>query len=225
MEKLNLNQSLRIYIPGLFLSLMLYYIAYQKLEGMESTLLPAIFIGLLFPITMGRLQRMLFTKIETKPLFNGKNFDQNWLEIVMDKMNQYGIDSKRLVEIDHMEDQWLRKKAFDFMSKSFFVKKYYDAELNYFRFPKSMGIMFFYLFISCLIGLALSIAKTIYFFGDEVVLKGQLIIVGVLVLISILFFRGCRSNFMYSINRELDYWRVLDKAQVERLAEIISSWK
>jgi hypothetical protein len=187
MNKLNLNESLRIYIPGLYLSLILYFIHFQDIQGINNILLPAIFIGLIFNSIFGEFHKKYFLHLEDKKLFQDKNFIEFWFEIVMTKMKQYNI--KPINSVQKKEINIGKKYEIGvFVNKAFFSKRYNSTELTYFRFPKSFGIMFFNLSIISVLGIIASIFKVIFYYNDFLIVRFQIVIACFLTLVSVFFF-------------------------------------
>jgi hypothetical protein len=224
MNKLNLNESLRIYIPGLYLSLVSFYIYFQTIEGTNNILLPAIFIGLIFNSIFGGIHEKYFLHLESKKLFKDKNFIENWIEIVMTKMKQFNIEpvnslNKKEVNLETKYEVEL------FVNKTFFSKRYNSPELTYFRFPKSFGVMFFNLSIASLIGIIASVIKIAFYSHDLGIVKFQVILICVLIPISIIFFRTSKKYFSDSLKREISYWKTLSKSEMEEVSELMYLWE
>ena len=212
MDKLNLNESLRIYIPGLCLSFLAFYILSQNLDNVNVILIPSIFIGLVFNLLLRKRHQKCFEKILLK-----SNYYQRWLDVIFIKLKLHNMDIK------NQESQVVNDMV-DFIETTFFSKRYSSSELTFFRFPKSLGIMYYNLYLVCIISIVISVCKIIYLYDDFKLMIFQLIIIPFLILFTFLFLKGSKQFFNFSINRELTYWQSIRENEVEHVKEIMQLW-
>ncbi|MFP2997799.1 hypothetical protein ABN763_17940 [Spongiivirga sp. MCCC 1A20706] len=209
MEKFSLNESLRIYLPGLFLSILLFIILNVSLDGVEMILLPAIFIALLFNVIFGKFHKKYFEKrVEIK------EYNNQWNEIISFKL---GSTDLKALETSN--------KMLDFIEGAYFSKRYTSVELTYFRYPKSMGVMFYNLMIVCFVGIGLSFGKLVFTYLDSRLELIQIFIIVGLGLAAFLFFLGSKYFFDSSLYRELAYWRSINEDEAKEVSEILELWK
>ncbi|MFI1770257.1 hypothetical protein [Thalassobellus citreus] len=217
MDKFNLNQSLRIYIPGLLFSFLTYFILYENMSKIEFLLIPAIFVSIIFDLIFGKSHKKTFRNIVAKA-----DFEKHWGMILLKKIKIYNINFAKLERIKNGHNY----KMYEFVGFSYFSKKYNNTELAYFRYPKSLGVMYFNLFIVCSFCIIISIIKLIYQSMFKVFFDGSQsgITIIILFILVFIFYFGSKISFNNSLQRELSYWRSIDKAELNEILDITKLW-
>ena len=161
MEKFSLHESLRIYLPGLLLAGLVYFIIKQTLNDIQVILLPAVFVGILLNSIIWNFHTKTFKKLNNnyplKVSQQDMTFLNAWKEIIRAKMERFGRTEMK--NILHSENG---DKVADFVMRSYFSKKFELVELNYFRSPKSFGVMCYNLAFVCKVSIILPIGVGVY---------------------------------------------------------------
>lgn len=220
MEKLSLNESLRIYLPGLFLSFVIFIIHFLNFTNIELILIPSIFTAFLLHTIIGNLHSKVFVKMDSQPIWGRANFDEAWKDIISCKLELF--KHNRLASLVNSDKG---SKLLVDIQKIYFAKRYNQTELNYFRSPKSFGIMFYNLFVVCLCCIPVSVSyiiiENLKTSHNQNYIYQQGIIILALIVMSILFYKSCIRFFNFSLNRELFYWKSIDSEETNEISNII----
>ena len=228
MEKFSLHESLRIYLPGLLLTGLIYFIVNLTLQDIQLILLPALFVGILLNSIIWNFHAKTFKTLnETyilKVFQQEITFDEAWKKIIQEKMEK--LNKTELKDILYSEDG---NNVQGFVERSFFSKRYELIELNYFRSPKSFGIMCYNLAFVCKISVVFSIcfgiyecSKTISNFTHFI---PYLAISLALILSYFFFLRSSKQYFIHSLNREIHYWESINIEEISEVIDLIELWR
>lgn len=221
MDKLNLHDSLRIYLPGLFFCFLFYLIMFGTLNDIAIIVLPSLFVGLLFDIMFRSLCDEFFRKTGQGNDFGYKKektiFIYAWKEIVTPQLESYNLNIA--IKLKAIED----RKKLGSICKLFFNKIHSSENLLVFRSPKSFGILCFYCFLVCVISILFLISH--YFFPiikPYKIIIPPLIMCYFLAIVGFVLFKGSDTFFKASRNLELGFWFNLSESELKSLAHIIN---
>lgn len=228
MEKLNVHETLRIYLPGLLFTLIVYFTINLTLKDANTILIPAIFVALLINAIIWKFHIKAFNKIADQNIFftNGthNNYMQAWKDILSERLNKYQCDSKYSIILNSEEGADIAK----FIVGSYFSKKYDLMTLNYFRSPKSFGIMCYNLAVVCAASAFLPILVPLYkmvwvdFQPDYYYYPAILL---VLLFSAYYFKRSSDHFFIQSLTRETAYWKQLNSEEINEVTDLIDIYE
>lgn len=217
MVKLNLNQTLRIIIPGAFFGLLFSFT--KTFEDLTSELNVGNFqeglIGILFSFIAGLVLDIFFqwfhykfyVWITSRNVYDRQNYYEKWKVDFINKAKTYEYQ----IEFPNYKKL---KELIAFVDASYFSRRYNNAELSYFRYPKSLGIMCFNLaFISLLIFLILVFEYS------------NLFLIGLCITMIAIFLIASYKYFLKANKRELVYWLACSKEEVEEVIGIFKLWE
>lgn len=171
MDKLNLYETLRIYLPGLLFSFLFYFLFFPSFKHLEIILFSAIFVGLILDTISKKMYNNCFRRIE---FF--ENFRENLKEIILAKLdtdehsqfvdtvrNQRIFTSKEVDKIKNNRkliwtDFWSeignlycnqKEESTEypivprFLTSAYFAKKNSNQEIYRFRYSNSLGQMYY----------------------------------------------------------------------------------
>ncbi len=213
MDKLNLNQSLRIFIPGLAIGILLFVLFGEQLsldkDDSSFILLPSIFFGFALHLITINTYSKFFKRILRVNRFDQKDFYSKWKYNLVKNIENQGIK-----KIDLPDNKSDLIKLYNFIDEIFFCKRYSDNNLIFFRFYKSLGIMFFN--ISCA-GVIVFIVTLLF----KIHLTAMIV---TCILIFLIFFFGSIWFSFYSAKRELIYWMAFSKKELKEVKALINLW-
>jgi hypothetical protein len=217
MEKMSLHESLRIYVPGLLLCLILFLLFSGTVKDSGFVAIPAIFVGFAINAPLHKITTAYFGFLiekyqitlnrETKPFKLHEN------AILTAKINLYreSIANTDGYLISNVE-------GWNFIGYAHFAKIYDSAETSSFRLPKTLGVMCFNLFLVSLIGpiVSLIILKLAHL---PLEVWHTSIILASLTL-SILFFITATQFLKSALLKQLYYWASLSNQEIENLIHL-----
>jgi hypothetical protein len=227
MEKFNLHESLRIYLPGLLLTGLLYVIVNQTIREIQLVLVPAIFVGFLVNSVIWNFHVKSFKTITDTYLLKVSHqnliFFDAWKLIILTKVQRFNT-----AELKQFLDSKDGSEIVEFVERSFFSKRFELVELNYFRSPKSFGIMCYNLAFVCKISAIFSVCFGFYEGSKMTISLVQLMpylgIALVLLLSCYLFLRNSKQYFIQSLSREIHYWESVNEAEMSEVVKLIELW-
>jgi len=217
MEKLNLHESLRIYIPGLLLSMQLYILFQEKFTGLSNIAVPAIFIGFAINAPLYILSNRYFKRIINNYKINFTEIKEYFHEHLKSILSsKYSLLHPTLTNPFYTINI-TNKKIWETIVFKHYAKIYDSPDLSNIRLPKSFGVMYFNLF-------AVSITTPIIFltiqpFTDVRLSKLHILIISLSFIIGVSFFISSQSFFKKSLKNELLYWDVISDEEFERIVE------
>jgi len=229
MEKLKLHETLRIYLPGLLLVVVLYYLLFLNIHDINLLLAPAIFIGILLNAVIWKLHVGFFKRLVLQKRYvthkSPKDFIEAWKDILAVKLQMLCGNSHTYVLLHSAEGEAI----LDFLEGAYFSKRYDLPELGYFRSPKSFGIMCYNLGIVCVLCIPVSLTYLIYYgfqqTENQPLLLHYGITLGCLAIAAPLFFISSKQFFLRSLDREMAYWKSIHKAEAGEIDGLILLWQ
>lgn len=218
MVKLNLNQTIRIVIPGAFFGLLISFTKLFRNLSQEINVsnFQQGFIGILFAFLAGLVLDIFFQKFHywffrwvlSRKKYGEQDYYLAWKRDFMEKAKSYNI------QINFPNYNKL-SELIDFVDATFFSRRFNNDELSYFRYPKSLGIMCFNLaLISVIIFLiVLFFEYTNIFFIESCAIM------------TILFLIASYKYFVKSNQRELVYWRGCSEDDLVEVLDIFKLWE
>lgn len=209
MDRLELHDSLRIVIPGIFLAYILnsyFQLDWMTKSGVTSLLGIGVFLGLMMSPLTFKLHRKWFKKICS----DFKYWDKIH-RIFKRKLRLYALESSS-------EIIFVSKRKAICCAWGHYSDKYNDPALFSFRMPKTFAIMHFNLMISCLISILLIFLSFWFECSVRVIFVSQtydLIILSLLLAATLI---ESHNKFIYSLKKELEYWTARD---VKMVAELV----
>ncbi len=220
MDKLTLHESLRIYIPGLLLSILLYCLFQSNTTGISNVAIPAIFVGFAINNPLHRIGKIYFGKLAINHKIKLNSLNENFFEhqkkILSEKYKYLSLN--RVNNFDLIETN--NFKAWDFIGYSHFAKIYDSPETSSFRLPKSFGIMCFNLFAVSILGPIIFLL--VFPFINLELSTWHIVIIMISTLFGILFFTSSTAFLRSSLEKQLYYWNSLSKSEVESLVDYIN---
>ena len=223
MDKLNLHDSLRIYLPGLLFSLLLYWISFGTLNEAGNTIIPAIFVGFLLDAPLTKIQRVYFDNMVERKL----------LDLGFSKQPRHVLPAFQALIAEQLQKQSpthadkLRECESDKVRtiiRLFLNRSYSTESLLVFRGPKSIGVLCFNSSIVCLIVAIYLVVQQIYPIAPIYNLPAHgfgFIVADFLIASSLTFILSGQYYFEYSLKMEYAYWATLTLAELTTLIGLI----
>lgn len=219
MDKISLHDLLRIYVPGLLLTIVLFFLWTGSLEDVGIAIIPAIFISLLFNLAFENLTIRFFNKIDGDFAirFDGLTapYEEHWKRIVHHRLlRESTIRYENQQQLDQLLQPVLASQVLSTMNGSHVQ--------DYFSTPRSFGLMYFNCFMACVIGLVGLLCKCAYshYYTASVPVHVILATVGLCAALPLFYF-GAKRVLKSSLRRELIFWKTLPFDQfsvIERIA-------
>lgn len=209
MEKLDIHEFLRIYLPGLFLA----FVGGRMLFGpdVENPVVAtsAIFLGLAFSWFGTRLAQKTFQWVATCAHFGraGKaDYWTAWVEATGDVPPTRSGDEAPVSPDADSEDA-LRMHV-NSASFAHYARRYGSAELYGFRLPKTFGVLYFNIAVAAtLLALLPLLSGMVPLLAYHVLTLSPMSDVALLLVVAALFAWISRDYFIVSMRMELMYWK------------------
>ncbi|HEX8674683.1 MAG TPA: hypothetical protein VF710_22470 [Longimicrobium sp.] len=158
--------------------------------GIPAIAIIGVIAGIALAPASERLHRVYFSDLEGE-----KHFDPRVTEIIRSKLTaaeQVSIEEKDALEL----------------TRAYYASRYNEGELYSFRISKSYGIMYYNLYLTCIVGGLSGI-----FIGVKFPFLG-LSLVATCVLLAVSTRVGARRHFLSSLDQELLFWKGKSAAAV-----------
>ena len=200
MDKLDIHEFLRIYLPGLYLAAIAARMLFGSAVDSPTTATAAIFVGLAFSWPAVGFAQRYFQHVANKATFDhsGEDLDYwaTWIRLFEKRRGRSrGARS-------------LEKKDVKRVSFSHYARRYGSPELYSFRIQKTFGVLYFSLALASVVLALLPISNMLinqpprlYSIAGAPVWDAIL-----LILLCGVFFRVSKNYFLSSLNMELFYW-------------------
>lgn len=216
---MSLHESLRIYVPGLLLSLLWYALLRGTLSDSGIMAVPAIFVGFAVNVPFMMLQKRYFNYLVRRHMFclNSvfKTYDEIADSILSAKYELLKVDMK----YGHLQEfKPSTLVGWTFIEQSYFAKNYDSAETLGFRLPKSFGVMCFNLFLSGLTA-PLIFLIVLPLLGTKLT-AWHISVLSASLVFSLLFLVSSKEFLKSSLLKELYYWGSMSKDDMDKLVQI-----
>lgn len=216
MEKLDLHESVRIYIPGLFICLLGGYFVFGAALDFSKLAVIAIFIGLVYAPAIYPLHDKYFRRIVAR-YGDGIGFKEVWKrEMVKQKSGQLYGNVDRKINLLPVESVSIYLTAY-------YASRYNSAELYGFRLQKTFGVMYFNIAVASLVGVGVIVIEWAF----DILPKYSPLLVrarydlAALVTIAGLSYWAAKNHFKRSLDNELLYWRGMSAAEMLKFSELL----
>lgn len=227
MDKLDLHEALRIYLPGLFVVLLLFrYGLTPKLE-FTGIALVSVFLGLVINWPSGTLFHRYFIAKSHQSVFrvascDAKDWFASWRMILASKFAIPGGSAHLVQRIDSLSDDEI-----GLIELNHYAPIFNTPTLYAFRLPKTLGYLAFVL-AALSAAAAIAVAATVIAFqlapslsDEKVSVVGPSLVIeaAALALGSFLLLKSADYNINRSLKLELHYWVGLKREVVRPCIE------
>lgn len=156
MDKLNLHDSLRIYLPGLFLSALFYLFITGKADDIGVIVIPALFVGLFLDKILYPYHGALYKRIATEKTFHLQGSDLHinqaiQLVVKIQLESRASADASKKDELEEIAQDYASFEEGKIMmiNRALHSRSSVGEKLSFFRLPKSFGILYYNMSVIC----------------------------------------------------------------------------
>jgi len=213
LDRLELHDSLRVVIPGIFLAYIIdiyFQLDWMTSSGVASLLGAGIFLGLIMsPITFP-FHRRWFKKI-----CNDFRYWEKIHHIFINKLRLYGNANNSLQPV------WVSKRKVIRCAWGHYSDKYSSPSLSSFRMPKTFAIMHCNLLFVYIMASIVILLNTWLGASDRSIwFELQYFDLLVLSILFVISFIEARDKFVYLLKKELEYWWARDEKAVAKIVYV-----
>jgi len=223
MDKLNLHEGLRIYIPGLLFCIILFALFTGSISNIGDVAVPAIFVGFAINSFLHIFQRKIFSNIliNHQINFNNENeiFHVHQKNILSSKFDILYLNVSNPFTIIEVSDH----KAWDFIDYGFFAKSYDSGDTSIFRLPKSYGVMCCNMYVVCLLTIFIFFI-TLPFINISLT-KFHITSLITTLIFACLFNISAKLFLRDSLKKQLYYWASLSSSDMDKIVHLIKIQK